>query len=59
MLTGLSTIEQIILLAFALLAAYVVFKILGGLLRIVLVVTVLACLLVLVLQPTLFSGTST
>jgi hypothetical protein len=54
-LTGLSTIEQIILLAFALLAAYVVFKILAGLLRIVLVVAVLACLLVLVLQPTLFS----
>lgn len=55
MLTGLSTIEQVVLVIAALLVAWVVFKILGGLLRIVLVVAVLACLLVLVLQPTLFS----
>jgi hypothetical protein len=41
-LDGLSNVEQIILLAFALLVAYVVFKTLAGLLRIVLVVAVLA-----------------
>lgn len=55
-LNGLSNIEQIILLACALLVAYVVFKTLAGLLRIVLVVAVLAWLWVFVLQPTMLNG---
>lgn len=51
-LNGLSNIEQIILLACALLVAYVVFKTLAGLLRIVLVVAVLAWLWIFVFKPT-------
>lgn len=54
-LNGLSTIEQIALLAVALLAAYVVFKILAGLLRIVAFVAVIACLWVFVLQPSMLN----
>jgi hypothetical protein len=55
-LNGLSDVEQIILLAFALLVAYVVFEILAGLLRIVWVIAVLAWLWVFVLQPTMLNG---
>lgn len=54
-LNGLSTIEQIALLAVALLATYVVFKILAGLLRIVAFVAVIACLWVFVLQPSMLN----
>lgn len=54
-LNGLSTIEQIALLAVALLAAYVVFKILAGLLRIIAFVAVIACLWVFVLQPSMLN----
>lgn len=54
-LNGLSTIEQIALLAVALLAAYVAFKILAGLLRIVAFVAVIACLWVFVLQPSMLN----
>jgi|GEM_PF-2890942 len=55
-LNGLSVIEQIALVAVALLVAYVVFKILAGLLRIVVTIAVIACLWVFVLQPTMLSS---
>lgn len=52
-LNGITAIEQAILVIAALLVAWVVFKILAGLLRIVLIVAIVACLWVFVLQPTL------
>ncbi len=56
-LNGLSHVEQIALVvAAALLVSYVVFKILAGLLRIVAVVAVIACLWVFVIQPTMLNG---
>lgn len=55
-LNGLSVIEQIALVAVVLLVAYVVFKILAGLLRIVVAIAVIACLWVFVLQPTMLSS---
>lgn len=48
-------IEQVVLLAAVLLVAYVVFKILAGLLRIVAFVAVIACLWVFVLQPSMLN----
>lgn len=54
-LNGLSTTEQVVLLAAVLLAAYVAFKILAGLLRIVAFVAVIACLWVFVLQPSMLN----
>jgi hypothetical protein len=52
-LNGLTALEQVVLVIAALLVAWVVFKILAGLLRIVLIVAIVACLWVFVLQPTL------
>lgn len=48
-------LEQVVLLAAVLLVAYVVFKILAGLLRIVAFVAVIACLWVFVLQPSMLN----
>lgn len=55
-LNGLSIFEQITLFAVALLVAYIVFKILAGLLRIVVAIAVIACLWLFVLQPTILNG---
>jgi hypothetical protein len=55
-LNDLSATEQIVLFAAILLVAYVAFKILAGLLRIVAFVAVIACLWVFVLQPSMLSG---
>ncbi|MDP2762801.1 MAG: hypothetical protein Q8O64_20770 [Sideroxyarcus sp.] len=54
-LNGFSLVEQIALVAVTFLAAYVAFKILAGLLRIVAFVAVIACLWVFILQPSMLN----
>lgn len=56
-LNGFTSLEQVVFLVIAaLLVAWVVFKILAGLLRIVLIVAIIACLWVFVLQPAMLNG---